>query len=150
MAFPIALDQDGWKKAGTEVSKLETIPQDTKLKQGMVPLLRLGAFDIPQVPGVYGTPIAEIERGVEVDIDGVVGSGLLAYFRVTLTDEGRAMWLEDVPQLQQSAPEKAPSSAAPPAPPSSASPPKTDKPSDKPAKPKARPKPSADGSASRP
>ena len=64
-------------------------------------MLRLGAFDIPQVPAVYGTPIAEVEKGIEVDLDGVVGSGLLAAFRVTLTDGGRAMWLEDIPMQQQ-------------------------------------------------
>jgi hypothetical protein len=155
MSFPLALDQDGWKKAGTDVAKLQPVPQDTKLKQGMVPLLRLGAFDIPQVPGIYGTPIAEVEKGVEVDIDGVVGSGLLAYFRVTLTDEGRAMWLEDVPQQQQTAPppEKgAPppaSSGAPPA--SSSAPPKSEKPAPaKPAKPKPSAKAPTDGPTSTP
>jgi hypothetical protein len=154
MSFPIALDQDGWKKAGTDVNKLQPIPQDSKLKQGMVPILRLGAFDIPQIPGVYGTPIGEVEKGVEVDIDGVVGSGLLAYFRVTLTDGGRAMWLEDVPQLPPDAPppqKGAPSSA----PPASSAPPKgekpADKPSDKPAdKPKPKPRAKSDGPASTP
>jgi hypothetical protein len=162
MSFPLALDQDGWKKAGTDVSKLQPVPQDAKLKQGMVPLLRLGAFDIPQVPGIYGTPIAELEKGVEVDIDGVVGSGLLAYFRVTLTDEGRAMWLEDIPQLpQQSAPppEKAPSpagsgAAAAPGPKSEKSE-KSDKgdkseKSEKPQKPKPKPKTPSDTPASTP
>jgi len=129
MSFPLALDQDGWKKAGTDVSKLQPVPQEPKLKQGVVPLLRLGAFDIPQVPGVFGTPIAEIEKGVEVDIDGVVGSGLLAYFRVTLTDDGRAMWLEDVPTLPES--KAPPAGSATPAPPSSAAP-KTEKPEEKP------------------
>jgi hypothetical protein len=158
MTFPLALDQEGWKKAGTEVGKLSPVPQDAKLKQGMVPLLRLGAFDIPQVPGVYGTPIADVEKGVEIDIDGVVGSGLLAYFRVTLTDEGRAMWLEDVPQSQpNAAPPPTPAAPSPGAP-KSEKPEKTDKPekgdkpdkSDKPAKPKPRSKPPADGSASTP
>jgi hypothetical protein len=151
MSFPLALDQDGWKKAGTDVTKLQPVAQDNKLKQGMVPLLRLGAFDIPQVPGVYGTPIAEIEKGIEIDIDGVVGSGLLAYFRVTLTDEGRAMWLEDVPQSPQNAAPPAssgaqatPSSSA--APPSSAAP----KPAEKPQKPKSRPKTPSDAPASTP
>jgi hypothetical protein len=130
MSFPLALDQDGWKKSGTETSKLQPLAQDAKLKQGVVPILRLGAFDIPQVPGVFGTPIAEIEKGVEIDIDGVVGSGLLAYFRVTLTDEGRAMWLEDVPSMSESkaAP---PAGSSAPAPPSSAAP-KREKPEEKP------------------
>ena len=153
MSFPLALDQNGWKKAGMEVSKLQPVPQDNKLKQGMVPLLRLGAFDIPQVPGVYGTPIAEIEKGVEIDIDGVVGSGLLAYFRVTLTDEGRAMWLEDVPQSPQNAAppassgaQAAPSSAAP----ASSAAPKPDKPAEKPQKPKPRPKTPSDAPTSTP
>src|SRR4051812_28883904 len=50
MSFPLALDQDGWKKSGTETSKLQPMAQDPKLKQGVVTLLRLGAFDIPQVP----------------------------------------------------------------------------------------------------
>jgi len=104
MAFPLALDQDGWKKAGTPLASLVPLPQDPKLKQGMVSLLRLGAYDIPEVPAIYGTPIAEVEKGVEVDLDGIVGSGLLAAFRVTLTDGGRAMWLEDVPSMRENAP----------------------------------------------
>ena len=33
MSFPLALDQDGWKKAGTDVAKLTAVPQDSKLKQ---------------------------------------------------------------------------------------------------------------------
>jgi len=127
MAFPLALDADGWKKAGTSIASLKPFLPDPKLKQGLVPLLRLGAYDIPEIPALYGTPIADIERGVEVDLDGVVGSGLLAAFRVTLTDGGRAMWLEDMPSQrdnggpprrgegQPRAPESPPS-AAPPAP----------------------------------
>jgi hypothetical protein len=106
MAYPLALDQEGWKKAGVDVAKLAPVPQDAKLKQGFVPMLKLGAFEIPQVPAVFGTAIGEIERGMEVDLDGVVGSGLLAAFRVTLTDSGRTMWLEDIPQ--QEAPASAP------------------------------------------
>src|SRR5262249_15430116 len=62
MAFPLALDENGWKKAGTEVSKLKPVGQDPKLKQGVVPVVRLGTFDVPEVPAVYGTPIAEVEK----------------------------------------------------------------------------------------
>ena len=32
-----------------------------------------------------------------MELDGLVGSGLLATFRVTLADGGRTMWLEDMP-----------------------------------------------------
>ncbi|MET0596048.1 MAG: hypothetical protein ABW133_25330 [Polyangiaceae bacterium] len=114
MAYPLALDQDGWKKAGTPLTSLVALPQDSKLKQGLVPLLRLGAFDIPEVPAVYGTPINEIEKGIEVDLDGIVGSGLLAAFRVTLTDGGRAMWLEDVPRDNSAGVAAPPRGEAPP------------------------------------
>jgi hypothetical protein len=137
MSFPLALDQEGWKKAGTEIGRLQPVPQDAKLKQGTVPLLRMGAFDIPQVPAVYGTPIAEVEKSVEVDLDGVVGSGLLANFRVTLTDGGRAMWLEAAP-IQEMAPPAEPPAAAPPATPAAPSTPAA--PPEKPEKPKSRPK----------
>jgi hypothetical protein len=104
MSYPLALDQDGWKKAGTPLASLVALPQDSKLKQGIVPLLRLGAYDIPEIPALYGTPIAEVEKGIDVDLDGIVGSGLLAAFRVTLTDGGRAMWLEDVPSAREGGP----------------------------------------------
>jgi hypothetical protein len=121
MTFPLALDQDGWKKAGTPLTSLVPLPQDPKLKQGMVPMIRLGAYDIPEVPAIYGTPIAEVEKGMDVDLDGIVGSALLAAFRVTLTDGGRAMWLEDVPSMREGGPPPArggdarPRSDAPPA-----------------------------------
>jgi hypothetical protein len=161
MSYPLALDQDGWKKAGTPLASLVALPQDSKLKQGLVPLLKLGAFDIPEVPAIYGTPIAEVEKGIEVDLDGIVGSGLLAAFRVTLTDGGRAMWLEDVPrdpaagqgpargegpparapegkpapvkpgEAAPRAPEGAGGSPAPAAPPASKAPPKSPAPSKK-------------------
>ena len=42
-------------------------------------------------------PVSELEKGLDVDLDGLVGSGLLASFRVTLVDGGRTMWLEDLP-----------------------------------------------------
>jgi hypothetical protein len=58
-------------------------------------MLRLGAFDIPKVPGVFGAPISHIEKMLALDIDGVVGAGLLSNFRITFGDGGRLMWIED-------------------------------------------------------
>jgi hypothetical protein len=95
MAFPIALDGPGWRKAGVDIATLRAIPGDPKLKEGVVPLIKLGAFDIPQVAGVSGVDLANIEEVLGVDLDGVVGSGLLGAFRVTLGDGGRVMWVEE-------------------------------------------------------
>jgi hypothetical protein len=95
MQFPVALDDGGWQKAGVALSSLKAVPDGGKLRQGLLPRMSLGAFDVPKVPGVYGAPLDEFEKGLEVNLDGMVGSGLLAAFRVTLADGGRTLWLED-------------------------------------------------------
>jgi hypothetical protein len=95
MQFPIALDDGGWKRAGISVTSLQPVPQGGRLKHGVLPRVLLGAFDIPQVPAVYGAPLEEFEKGLDVNLDGLAGAGLLAAFRFTLADGGRTLWLED-------------------------------------------------------
>ncbi len=97
MSFPLALDAGGWEKAGMQTSSLKLVPNAGNLRAGTLPMLRLGAFEVPGVPGVFGAPVAELEKGLDIELDGLVGSGLLAAFRVTLVDGGRTMWLEDAP-----------------------------------------------------
>lgn len=104
MQFPVALDDGGWQKAGVAVSSLKAVPDGGKLRQGYLPRMTLGAFDVPKVPGVYGAPLDEFEKGLDVNLDGMVGSGLLAAFRVTLADGGRTLWLEDVTMPEAPAP----------------------------------------------
>jgi hypothetical protein len=98
IVYPVALDAGGWKKAGVAASSLRSVPNGGSLKQGTVPLLKLGAFDMPNVPALSGDePVKEREDGLGIELDGLIGSGLLANFRVTLADGGRTMWLEDMP-----------------------------------------------------
>ncbi|HVW25787.1 MAG TPA: hypothetical protein VHC69_10475 [Polyangiaceae bacterium] len=111
MQFPVALDDNGWRKAGVTLDSLKPVPDGGRLKQGLLPRMLLGAFDVPKVPGVYGAPLEEFEKGLDVDLDGLVGAGLLAAFRVTLADGGRALWLEDTTMVEQR--ERAPASAPP-------------------------------------
>ncbi|RYZ07222.1 MAG: hypothetical protein EOO73_12695 [Myxococcales bacterium] len=97
--FPIALDDGGWAKAGVPLTSLRAVPNQASLRQGLLPLLRLGAFDVPSVPGLAGNePVKEREQSLGIELDGLVGSGLFASFRVTLVDGGRTMWLEDMPR----------------------------------------------------
>lgn len=110
--FPLALDAGGWKKAGLTVESLKLVQGDPeqKLREGIVPLLRLGAFDVPRVLGVYGIPVDSLEKLMGVDLDGVMGAGLLYQFRCTFGDDGRVLWIEDDTDLmrmmqQQRAPE---------------------------------------------
>jgi hypothetical protein len=97
LTFPLALEGAAWTKAGVPPSALQSI-QSGGLKQGVLPSLRLGAYEVPRIPGVSSdSAVKEREEGLGVDIDGLLGSGLLATFRVTLIDGGRSMWLEDLP-----------------------------------------------------
>jgi hypothetical protein len=131
IVYPVALDAGGWKKAGVAQSSLRSVPNGGSMKSGTVPLLKLGAFELPSVPGLVGDePVKEREEGLGIELDGLVGSGLLANFRVTLADGGRTMWLEDmpreafapmdaalnVPETPDDAPEDAPEEEEPPPP----------------------------------
>jgi hypothetical protein len=126
MQFPVALDDDGWRKAGIATATLKAVPDGGRLKQGILPRFVLGGFDVPRVPSVYGAPLEDVEKGLDVNLDGMVGSGLLAAFRVTLADGGRTLWLEDTvlppdaspPPPDDVAPGSPPPPAAPGTPPS--------------------------------
>lgn len=97
VTFPVALDEAGWKKAGQDPSSFVAVPGRANLRHGLLPLLRLGAFEIPNIPGVVGFPVEDVEQQTGVDLDGVAGSGLFATFRLTFADEGRTLWMEDLP-----------------------------------------------------
>jgi len=92
VTFPLALDESGWKKAGVARSKLEAVPNSPTLKQALVPVVKVGAFEVTQVLAVAGAPVVgQLKAGLDVEVDGLIGSGLLAAFRSTLVDEGRTL-----------------------------------------------------------
>lgn len=98
LAYPVALSQGAWQKAGVSAAALQPFPGGGDLKQGVLPLLRIGAFEVPNVPGLAGDAVVEErQQGLGVKVDGLLGSGFLASFRVTLADGGRTMWIEDLP-----------------------------------------------------
>lgn len=96
MSYPVALDEAGWQKIGVVAASLPLVPDDPsrKLRTGAVPLLRLGGFELPRIPAVFGAPLDRMERELAVDVDGVIGAGLLASFRLTFADGGRMLWIE--------------------------------------------------------
>ncbi len=100
LPYPIALDDDGWRHAGVDLATLTPAPAGAGAvsKAGRLPFLKLGAFDVPEVPGVLGPSFADVAGATGVDVHGAIGSGILAAFRCTLTDDGRALWLEDLPE----------------------------------------------------
>jgi hypothetical protein len=97
MDVPMALDEGGWKKAGRKLSDLKPMPGSRGMSQGVVPIFGFGTLEIPDVPAISGIAIQEIEKTLDMDLDGVIGAGMLAPFRVTLADGGRMLWLEPMP-----------------------------------------------------
>jgi len=97
MDVPMALDEGGWKKVGKKLTDLKPLPGSRGISQGIVPVFGFGTLEIPDVPAISGVAIQEIEKPIEMDLDGVIGAGMLAPFRVTLADGGRTLWLEPMP-----------------------------------------------------
>lgn len=99
LGVSLALDDAGWRKIGLEPSGLERVAAGNgpDLRRGIVPSLRLGAFTVPSIAAVAGTNFERLERELEVDLDGALGSVLLSAFRMTLSDGGRVLWLEQAP-----------------------------------------------------
>jgi hypothetical protein len=99
-SVPLALDEAAWSRAKIDESKRRPVPGQAGAFQAPVSALRLGAYPIPGVPATSGAQLAELERGLEIELDGRLGSPVLSAFRVTLADGGLTMWLEDAPPAQ--------------------------------------------------
>jgi hypothetical protein len=61
MAFPLALDQGGWKKAGQDSANFVAVPGKNGLSHGMLPMLRLGAFEVGEDSPIKTLFAARIE-----------------------------------------------------------------------------------------
>jgi hypothetical protein len=103
--FPLSLDEAEWRTAGVDPKVLEPIPGSPTLRGGTVPQLKFGAFDLPKIPAVLDVPRPEDDIGI--DLGGVMGSGLLSIFRITLADDGRFMWVEPDPTMMEALAEEA-------------------------------------------
>jgi hypothetical protein len=101
MPYPMALDERGLKVAGVDPNSLQSIPTAPQVKGGKLPFLRIGAFDLPDVPVVNVQSFGDLRDATGVDVVGAVGAGLVALFRCTFSDGGRTLWLEDDMQIVQ-------------------------------------------------
>ncbi len=105
--YPLNVDEAGLGKAGIKTAELAQYAADpsSKLKQGVVELVRLGAFDLKKVPAIFGGPLDEVEDQLKFNVDGVMGVPLLAFYRFTFSDGGRVLYLEDDSQVRRMAAE---------------------------------------------
>jgi hypothetical protein len=115
--FPLLLQDKAWKKAGVDVKSLATIPDEPNLRRGTVPIFRVGGFDLAKMPAIAGADLGPLTAGLDIDLGGIVGADLLAFFRMTFADDGRFMWIEADPTLVGPDPRPAPPAAPRPSPP---------------------------------
>ncbi len=92
--YPLAVDDSIFKKAGVDPTKLRSEPGMPQIRTGVLPNLRIGSFDMPQVPAMQAKDIGELRTQLDMDLGGIMGSSLLSVFRITFGDEGRFMWIE--------------------------------------------------------
>lgn len=98
--YPLALDDVMLKTSGANLQAFESQPgAPATWKMGAIPYFKLGTLDLPQVPAMQGAPLSEYKNNFDVDLQGVVGAGLLSAFRVTFGDDGRWLWLEVDPSM---------------------------------------------------
>jgi hypothetical protein len=98
--YPLALDDQMLQRSGADLKTFRNEPgAPATWKLGMLPYFKLGTLDLPQIPAMQGAPLGEYKSNFDVDLQGVVGAGLLSAFRVTFGDEGRSLWLEVDPSL---------------------------------------------------
>ncbi|HVZ36833.1 MAG TPA: hypothetical protein VG963_30620, partial [Polyangiaceae bacterium] len=95
--FPLALADSGWQKAGIDPHSFPPVPGEANLRQGTLPRLTIGSFDVPRVPAMYGFPFEDLEQSGGIHLDGVIGASLVSEFRASLADQGRTLWLEEMP-----------------------------------------------------
>lgn len=95
----LALQDDTWKKAGVDPKTLTPLVDAPNIRRGPVPNFKLGGFDLSRMPAMQGLEMGEFQQTLDVDVGGVVGAELLAFFRVTFADEGRFIWIEADPTL---------------------------------------------------
>lgn len=95
--YPVVLDENAWGRTRLDLARRSPLPGVSGVSQARLPRLQLGAFVVPNVPAMSGVPFDKLEGVLGVELDGLLGSGLVSAFRLTLVDQGRAMWLEDAP-----------------------------------------------------
>lgn len=100
--YPLALHDTALVRAGANMAGFHNEPgAPAGWKVGSLPYFRLGALDLPQLPVVKGADVDALRKTMGVDVDAILGGGLLQAFRVTFAEDGRYLWLEPDPLLMQ-------------------------------------------------
>jgi hypothetical protein len=99
--YPLSLDAAAWARAlsliAVDASDASAAgrPATGTSPTGRIARMQLGRVEMTEVPVSGALELSQLEGTLHVDVDGALGAGLLAQFRVTFADGGRTLWLED-------------------------------------------------------
>ncbi len=99
--YSLVMQESLWRKAGVDVAQMVPSNVLPNSRAGRLPSLKLGGMDFPGVPALSLGSVNEQAPNLDIDLGGIVGAGLLEAFRVTFTDDGRAIWVEPDPTMTQ-------------------------------------------------
>jgi len=91
----LVLDADGFRKAGVDPNKLTPVEGQPGVKHGTVPMVRIGSFLVRDVGAALNKDVEALEQALGLNLDGIVGAGLLGSFRVTFGNYGKSCWFEE-------------------------------------------------------
>jgi len=99
--YSLVMQDALWRKAGVDVAQLVPSTILPNSRAGRLPSLKLGGMDFPSVPALALGSVTEHAPNLDIDLGGIVGAGLLEAFRVTFADDGRAVWMEPDPTMNE-------------------------------------------------
>lgn len=96
--YPLSVDERAVTRLGLPSESFQTAGgPDGSLRQGTIAGLQLGRYRLPPLLAIVGLPAESLSKRAGIRLDGVVGAGLLAEFRVTFAEGGRRLWFEGPP-----------------------------------------------------
>lgn len=100
VAYPLSLDDASVSRLGLPSGSFQPTGDSTVssgFRRGTIAGLQLGRYRLPPVLAMLGLPAESLSERAGIGLDGVVGAGLLAEFRVTFAEGGRRLWFEGPP-----------------------------------------------------
>ncbi|APR99333.1 tetratricopeptide repeat protein [Pajaroellobacter abortibovis] len=95
--YSIAFEEEGWKMLSGSFSA-----QEANRPVSVLPSLALGTARFSDIVVRQGVPIPEIPTHLpSMRMIGMVGGGLFSTKRVTIGEEGRCLWIENGPFMEQ-------------------------------------------------
>ena len=96
---PVLLYKEQWDKIGLNEKPQADVPGMPGAVQALTPYFSVGTLEIEQMPVLTGVELGEQNAALRGEVGGIMGSGVIASFRMTFAQNGRRLWVEDLPWI---------------------------------------------------